>query len=38
MDEMYAEMMQKAQEAAQAFQKAQNDKESEAVIKAKLTY
>jgi hypothetical protein len=35
MDEMYAEMMQKAQEAAQAFQKAQNDKESEAVIKAK---
>ena len=35
MDEMYAEMMQKAQEAAQAFQKAQNDNESEAVIKAK---
>ena len=35
MDEMYAEMMQKAQEAAQAFQKAQNDNEGEAVIKAK---
>tara|TARA_B100001758_G_C18209895_1_gene504466 strand:- start:269 stop:781 length:513 start_codon:yes stop_codon:yes gene_type:complete len=35
MDEMYAEMMQKAQEAAQAFQKAQNDGESESVIKAK---
>ena len=35
MDEMYAEMMQKTQEAAQAFQKAQNDGESEAVIKAK---
>jgi len=35
MDEMYAEMMQKAQEAAQSFQKAQNDGESESVIKAK---
>jgi len=35
MDEMYAEMMQKAQEAAQSFQKAQNDGESESVVKAK---
>ena len=35
MDEMYADMMTKAQEAAQAFQKAQNEGESEAVIKAK---
>jgi len=35
MDEMYADMMAKAQEAAQAFQKAQNEGESEAVIKAK---